>query len=552
MIRDDIVVVLEQATVQAQADGSIPQVALPDLVLEHPQNPEHGDYAATVALKLARAAKMNPLGIAEAIASRLPAIEGVKQISVLPPGFINFSFSDEWLAQQVDIIILQSEKYGDSSQGQDARIQLEFVSVNPTGPLHVGHGRGAVIGSVLANILNTAGYTVEKEYYINDAGNQMQNFCASLYARYMELLGFDFEMPSDGYHGEYMIDLAREIVTEQDKAFAQLPIEEATEKLGHLGFEKVINMIKRDLNLLGVEFDVWFSEQTLYDSGQFDRVMGLLKRENCVEEREGALWLVSTELGEDKDNVLIRSSGVPTYFAADIAYHYNKFAERGFDRVIDIWGADHQGHISRLKTAIEALGIAPDNLEIMLSQMVSLRRGEEVVKVSKRTGDMVTLREVMEEVGTDVCRFVFLSRSANSQMDFDLELAKKQSMDNPVYYVQYGHARISGILRLAREKGIDYSKGDVSLLVEEAEMDLIKKLMQFPETIELAARSLEPQYLPHYAQDLATAFHNFYERCRVITDDEPLTLARLKLVEAARIVMAKALRLMGMSTPDKM
>ncbi|MDY6910883.1 MAG: arginine--tRNA ligase [Chloroflexota bacterium] len=552
MIRDDIVVVLEQATVQAQADGSIPQVALPDLVLEHPQNPEHGDYAATVALKLARAAKMNPLGIAEAIASRLPAIEGVKQISVLPPGFINFSFSDEWLAQQVDIIILQSEKYGDSSQGQDVRIQLEFVSVNPTGPLHVGHGRGAVIGSVLANILNTAGYTVEKEYYINDAGNQMQNFCASLYARYMELLGFDFEMPSDGYHGEYMIDLAREIVTEQDKAFAQLPIEEATEKLGHLGFEKVINMIKRDLNLLGVEFDVWFSEQTLYDSGQFDRVMGLLKRENCVEEREGALWLVSTELGEDKDNVLIRSSGVPTYFAADIAYHYNKFAERGFDRVIDIWGADHQGHISRLKTAIEALGIAPDNLEIMLSQMVSLRRGEEVVKVSKRTGDMVTLREVMEEVGTDVCRFVFLSRSANSQMDFDLELAKKQSMDNPVYYVQYGHARISGILRLAREKGIDYSKGDVSLLVEEAEMDLIKKLMQFPETIELAARSLEPQYLPHYAQDLATAFHNFYERCRVITDDEPLTLARLKLVEAARIVMAKALRLMGMSTPDKM
>ncbi len=381
----------------------------------------------------------------------------------------------------------------------------------------------------------------------------MQNFYASLYARYKEVLGQSAQMPVDGYFGEYMVELARQIAGEKGDSFLQLPENQAVEEIGRLGMERVLRYIDEDLQELGITFDVWFSEQKeIHDSGDLTKVLDIFRQGNYVEEKEGALWLVSTELGEDKDNVLIRSDGMPTYFAADIAYHYNKFKVRNFDRVIDIWGADHQGHVSRMKAAMEALGIERDRLEIIISQMVSLKRGSELVKVSKRTGDIITLREVMDEVGTDVCRFNFLSRSANSQMDFDLELAKKQSMDNPVYYVQYGHARIAGIMLLAKEKGIDYSQGDVSLLGEEAEIALIKKLLLFPEIVETIALTLEPQHLPYYAQDLATAFHNFYEKCRVVSEDESLTAARLKLVEAARIIMAKTLHLMGMSAPDRM
>ena len=552
MIRDSITKVLEGAAIQAQEQGLIPRVALPEIFLEHPQNPEHGDYAATVAMKLARTAKMNPLKIAEAIKENLPQIDGVS-VSVMKPGFINFSLSNEWLGQHVDEILNEADLYGDSTLGKGTRLQLEFVSVNPTGPLHVGHGRGAVLGSTLANVLSATGYEVEKEYYVNDAGTQMQNFYASIYARYREALGQPAEMPPDGYHGEYMIELARDIADEKGDAFLNLPEEEALKELGQIGMERLLNIIDKDLRELGVEFDIWFSEQQeIHDSGELNRVLDMFKQGNHVEEKEGALWLVSTELGEDKDNVLIRSDGMPTYFAADIAYHYNKFIRRNFDRVIDIWGADHQGHVSRMKAAIEALDTPREKLQVILSQMVSLRRGEEVVKISKRTGDMITLREVMDEVGTDVCRFFFLSRSANSQMDFDLELAKKQSMDNPVYYVQYGHARIAGITRLAKEKGIDYTNGDVSLLTEEAEIELIKKLLAFPEILEVVTISLEPQHLPYYAQELATSFHNFYEKCRVITEDEDLTSARLKLVEATRIVMAKTLHLMGMNAPERM
>ncbi len=554
MIRNSIINLLQKATLQAQTEGLIPQVVLPEILLERPQNPEHGDYAATLAMKLARSAKMNPLKIAEAIRNNLPSeIEGIDNISILKPGFINFSLNNDWLTKQVDGILGNANSYGDSTLGKGTRLQLEFVSVNPTGPLHVGHGRGAVLGSTLANILSATGYEVEKEYYINDAGTQMQNFYASLYARYRESLGQPAEVPTDGYHGEYMIDIAREIVEEKGDVFLNQPEEKSVKELGQIGMERVLNLINNDLKELGIEFDVWFSEQKeIHDSGELSRVLDMFKQGNHVEEKEGALWLVSTELGEDKDNVLIRSDGMPTYFAADIAYHYNKFMGRNFGRVIDIWGADHQGHVSRMKTAIEALGISREKLQIILSQMVSLRRGEEVVKVSKRTGDIVTLREVMDEVGTDVCRFFFLSRSANSQMDFDLELAKKQSMDNPVYYVQYGHARIASIMRLAEEKGIDYIEGNVSLLTEDAEIDLIKKLLIFPETLEGAAINLEPQHLPYYAQDLATAFHNFYEKCRVVTEDERLTSARLKLVDATRLVMVRTLSLMGMSAPETM
>ncbi|MEK7353931.1 MAG: arginine--tRNA ligase, partial [Chloroflexota bacterium] len=331
-----------------------------------------------------------------------------------------------------------------------------------------------------------------------------------------------------------------------------LPEAEAISEIGKLGLARVTGLIKADLLLLGVTFDNWFTEKSLYANGQYDTVMKLLREKGYIAEKEGATWFVSTALGEDKDNVVVRSDGSPTYFATDIAYHYNKFLERHFDRVINIWGADHQGHVPRLKAAVGALGVDPARLEIIVHQLVTLRRGQETVRVSKRSGDIITLSEVVDEVGKDACRFFFLGRSANSQMDFDLELAKKESADNPVYYVQYAHARIASILRLAEEKGIDYSQGDVSLLITEPELTLVRKLLLLPELVEMVARTLEPHHLPYYAQELATAFHSFYKQCRVVTQDEAMTAARLKLVEASKIVLAKTLHLMGMTAPDKM
>jgi len=431
-------------------------------------------------------------------------------------------------------------------------VQLEFVSVNPTGPLHVGHGRGAILGNTLANVLAAAGYRVEKEYYVNDAGSQMDAFYRSLYVRYQQGLKVDAEMPADGYLGSYMTTLAKEIIAKEGDKFLSLPEKEAISELGRIGLARMIEQIKGDLEKLGVSFDVWFSEQSLFDKGQYQKVMSLLRKGGYIAEREEATWFVSTALGEDKDNVVVRSDGSPTYFATDIAYHYNKFLERKFDKVINIWGADHQGHISRMKAVVAALGIAPERLAVIISQMVTLSRGGELVRVSKRSGDIITLRDVIDEVGADACRFFFAARSADSQMDFDLELAKKQSADNPVYYVQYAHARIASILRLAQERKINYADGDVSLLTTEPELTLIRRMLLLPEMVEVVTQTLEPHHLAYYAQDLATVFHSFYMQCRVVSDDKALSKARLKLVEAARIVLARTLHLMGMTAPDRM
>ena len=552
MLKHKIATILEQAAAEAQQKGLLPQVGLPDITLEHPQNAAHGDYASSLPLKLARAVRAKPLDIAEIVAKLIVSAPEVEKIDVAPPGFINFSLSGDWLAQQVEVILRQGERYGNIDSGQGLKVQLEFVSVNPTGPLHVGHGRGAVLGDTLANVLEAAGYTVEKEYYVNDAGNQMDAFYRSLHARYQQVLGLSAEMPSDGYQGEYVIELAREIVSERGDSLLHLAHEEATAEIGKMGLRRALDSIREDLELLGVEFDVWFSEQSLFDSGQYQKTMSLLQQGGYTVEKEGAVWVASSEMGEDKDNVLVRSSGAPTYFASDIAYHYSKFLERGFNRVIDIWGADHQGHVPRMKAVVKALGIDPARLEIIITQMVTLKRGDVEIKLSKRSGELVTLRELVEEVGPDACRFFFLSRSADSQMDFDLELAKKESADNPVYYVQYAHARIASILRLADDRGIDYQQGDVALLITEPELTLIRKMIQLEEIIELVADSLEPHHLPYYAQDLATVFHSFYKQCRVISDDQALTAARLKLVEASRIVFARALHLMGMNAPEQM
>ena len=552
MIKDEIAELLRQAADEAQRKNLLPPLAMPDILVERPQNPEHGDYASPLALKLARAARMNPLTIAQSLASLIQPPQGVEKIAVAPPGFINFSLSGDWLIRQVEEILAAGEEYGNFDLGQAAQVQVEFVSVNPTGPLHVGHGRGAVLGSALANVLGAVGYNVVKEYYINDAGGQMDAFYRSLYARYQQALGISAEMPSEGYFGHYMVDLAKEIVAQQGDRFLAIPATEAMSELGRIGMEKIIQSITSDLELLGVTFDVWFSESSLYQEGRYQQAMSLLSEKGYTAEKGGAVWFVSTALGEDKDNVLVRSDGSPTYFAADIAYHYNKFLEQGFDKVINIWGADHQGHVSRMKAAVGALGIDPDSLQIIISQMVTLRRGDELLRASKRAGELVTLRELVEEVGADACRFFFLSRSADSQMDFDLELAKKQSADNPVYYIQYAHARIASILRLAQERVIDYHQGDTSLLTSEPELTLVRRMLQLPEVMEMVASTLEPHHLSYYATDLATTFHNFYEKCRVISDDEALTRARLKLVEAAKVVLAKTLGLMGMSAPERM
>jgi arginyl-tRNA synthetase len=543
---------MAQAAGEAQQQGRLPSVTLPDIAIEHPQNPEHGDYASSLPFKLARATGINPLDIAADMVGLMVTTPEIDDVAVAPPGFINFTLKNDWLTKQVDSILRAGEDYGNIDLGRGSRVQVEFVSVNPTGPLHVGHGRGAILGSTLANVLTAGGYQVEKEYYINDTGNQIGAFSRSLYARYQQCWRVDVEMPSDGYFGDYMVDLAKEIVAEEGDRFLALPEPEAVAQLGRLGLDRMIKQIKADLELLRVSFDVWFSEQSLYDNGQYQKVISLLRRGDYIAEKEGATWFVSTALGEDKDNVVVRGDGSPTYFASDIAYHYNKFLERKFDRVINIWGADHQGHVSRMKAVVGALGIAPERLEVIISQLVTLRRGEELVRVSKRSGDIITLREVIDEVGTDACRFFFLSRSADSQMDFDLELAKKESPDNPVYYVQYAHARIASILRLAQERGIDYGDGDVSLLTTEPELALIRRMLRLPEIVEIVACTLEPHHLTYYAQDLANIFHSFYKQCRVVSKDEALTKARLKLVEAAKLVLVKTLHLMGMTAPEKM
>ncbi|MBM3142327.1 MAG: arginine--tRNA ligase [Chloroflexi bacterium] len=552
VIKHKLVKVLEQAVIQAQQEGVLAVTTLPEVIVERPQNPEHGDYASSLPLKLARTTDIAPLSIAEKVLEFLPPLPEVAKIVVVAPGFINFKLSFVWLTKQVAAILDAGDSYGNIDLGDGRPVQIEFVSVNPTGPLHVGHGRGAVLGSTLANVLGAANYAVEKEYYINDAGSQLDAFSRSLYVRYQQCLGVDAEMPGDGYLGNYMVDLAKEIIEKEGKRFLTIPGDAALRELGAIGVAEVMGMIRQVLELLGVEFDVWFSEQSLYKNGQYEKAMKLLRDGGYVAEKENATWFISSALGEDKDNVLIRSDGSPTYFASDVAYHFNKFLERQFDTVINIWGADHQGHVSRMIAVVNALGINPERLKVIICQLVTLRRGQEIVRVSKRSGDIITLREVIDEVGSDACRFVFLSRSADAQMDFDMELAKKQSADNPVYYVQYAHARIASILRLAKERGIDYARGDVSLLTTEPELTLIRRMILLPEMLELVASTLEPHHLPYYAQDLATVFHSFYKQCRVVSKNQELTWARLKLVKAAQIVLARTLRLMGMAAPESM
>ena len=550
MIRDEITWLIREAVQRAQDKGDLPALALPDVSLEHPQNPAFGDYASSLPLRLARAARMSPMVIGQKIVDNLARAGFIAKVEVAAPGFINFTLSDEWVAEQVDAIVQAGSSYGSVDIGRGLKVQVEFGSANPTGPLTVATGRGGALGDALANILAAAGYQASREYYVNDAGSRMEAFYQTVYARYAQQLGVPAEVPADGYLGTYMIDLAKDLVAEHGDRFLKVPQSEAAQVLGREALEKMVEEAKRDLKAMGIEYDVWFSEQSLFERGLVMDTVQMLQDKGFVDRREGAVWFSSSFLGEDKENVLIRSNGVPTYFATDIAYHYDKFVLRGFDWVIDIWGADHQGHVPRMKAAIAALGIPSERLTLVIHQLITLRRGDEIVRMSKRTGELITLREVIDEVGADAARFFFLSRSAESQMDFDLELAKRQSVENPVYYVQYAHARIASILRYAGD--IDTSDADLTLLKSEPELALIRKMLQLPELVETAARKLEPHHLPFYAQDLAATFHSFYNHCRVVSDDVALTKARLRLVQAAKFTLANTLHLMGVSAPEQM
>jgi len=534
---------------------------IPDFYIEVPQDKEHGDFAANIAMILARQAKMPPRKIGEAIMERIKKDAFIEKVEVAGPGFINFYLAPTWANEVIFDVLKNGEEYGRLNGQSGKKVQVEFVSANPTGPMHMGNARGAALGDALASILKMAGYDVTKEFYINDAGNQIENFGLSLEARYLELLGHESQIPEGGYHGEDIKEHMKELIEQEGDRFLSMDSPSRRAYFIDYALKKNIKRMKTDLENFGVHFDVWFSEQSLHDSGKVNEVIKLLTDKGYTYEKDGALWFKASEFGATKDEVLIRANGLPTYFAADIAYHKNKF-DRGFDLVIDIWGADHHGHIARMKGALKALGYDPDKLVIIIMQLVRLYRNGEIARMSKRTGRAVTLADIVDEVGKDAARFFFNLRSADTHLDFDLDLAIKQSDDNPVYYVQYAHARISSILRQAKEQGVnlpdiaglslDEFKKSADLLVEGSEIELIKKLADFPSEIKLAAENLAPYRITVYTQELAAAFHSFYNKCRVLTDDDNLTKARLLLVMATQQVLRNAFSILGITAPERM
>ena len=551
----DIKSVLTDAIIKtaqkAIAAGVVKEGTLPEVLLTVPPKKEFGDFATNFAMQSARALRCNPRVLAQYIVENLDC-PYVQKAEIAGPGFINFYLNPDWLYDMLAQIVESGENYGNLPKASDEKIQLEYVSANPTGPLHVGHGRGAAVGSALANLMKAAGYDVEQEYYINDAGNQMNNLARSVNARYLELLGQPCEFPEDGYHGHDIIDTARRIINKYGDRFLQMEEEQRLEEFKIIAYQEKLAALKEDLERFNVRFDVWFSEKTLHEADKIKESCDRLLEKGYMYEKDGALWLKSTAFGDDKDRVVIRDNGVPTYFAADIAYHANKFG-RGFDRVINLWGADHHGYIARMKAAMQCMGYRPEQLEILILQMVRLLRDGQEVKMSKRTGQSVTLNELIDEVGADAARFFFVMRSIDSQLDFDLDLAKKKSNDNPVFYVQYAHARICSIMRQVAEAGITVQgKGNYRLLTEPVEVDLIKKLGEYPEMLATAAKERAVQHVAHYVYDLAGLFHSAYNQCRILGVNEELQQARLAMVMAVGHVVRHALSILGVSAPEKM
>jgi len=530
-------------------------IAVPAIELETTRDPVHGDYATNIAMILSSRLKTNPRQVAKMICDQLHNDEEIiAKVEIAGPGFINFFIRDEIWQAALEKVDREGVRYGYSDIGKGQRVQVEFVSANPTGPLHIGHARGAVVGDVLANILQATGYQVSREYYINDAGNQMFNLGRSVLYRYYEFLGREIVFPGTCYQGDYVLDIAREIIAKEGGAYLERSEEEVIPYFTDYAAAIILAGIKEDLSKFGVVFDLYFSERDLYKDDGVSVLLRELEQQGHIYREEGTLWFRTTAFGDEKDRVVVRQNGEPTYFAADIAYHKNKY-ERGFSWVIDIWGADHHGYLPRMSAGIQALGYRPDALKIVLVQLVSLLRGGKPVGMSTRSGEFVTLREVVDEVGKDAARYNFLMRRTDSPLDFDLELAKQQTNENPVYYVQYAHARIASILRLAADRGFAvprYGEVNLGLLTLPEELTLMKALTRFPEIVAGAATALEPHRLTFFLNDLASLFHSYYNKCKVISEDDSLTRARIFLMNILLIVLKNNLKLLGVSAPDKM
>ncbi|MGH2664083.1 MAG: arginine--tRNA ligase [Actinomycetota bacterium] len=553
MIEAELVRLIRSA-VEAEApelglDGPPEQIEV-----TRPRQKEHGDYATNVALALGAATGRNPREVADVLVRHLTDNDLVAKVEVAGPGFINFTVAHGWLYRVLGEIERLGPAFGRVEDPEPEHIQVEFVSTNPTGPLHVGHGRNAAVGDSLARVLEAAGHRVQREYYVNDAGAQADLFGASVEARFLEHFGRRAEMPEGGYQGQYVADLAAEIAADLGDALLDLPADERRNRLGEEGMRRALEGIRATLERFGVTFDAWVHESAFHADGRIQEAVELLRQGNLAYEKDGAVWFRAERFGDQKDRVLIRANGEPTYFAADCAYLRDKFG-RGFDRLIYVWGADHHGTVKRLQGAAEAYGYDVERVEFILTQLVALFRGGEAARMSKRKGDLVELDELLDDVGTDATRYTLLTRSSDTTIDFDVELVKRQSLDNPVYYVQYAHARIASVIRYAEEQGtrmLPFERVAPEELVHETELDLLRKLGDLPEQVRLAASMRAPYRLTRYVEDVAAGFHRFYTECRVVTDDASLTQARLHLSAATKQVIANVLGLMGVSAPLSM
>lgn len=554
-VKSSIIEDIKKAIQEAIQANKINIEKLPDIYLETPRDKAHGDFACNVAMQLAKEAKQSPRNIANIIVENLNKDGYISKVEIAGPGFINFSISDKMLYESVEAVQKERADYGKITLGQHKKLMVEFVSANPTGPMHMGNARGGALGDVIAEVLSWAGYDVTREFYLNDAGNQIEKFKKSLSIRYQQELGKEIELPEDCYQGQDIVEHAKEFIKLYGDKYLDVSEQERGNALCEYALPKNIEKIKKDLADYRINYDVWFSEKSLYENSDIEDTIKCLKDKGLTYEKEGALWLKATEFGAEKDEVLIRNNGIPTYFTGDIAYHRNKFAVRKFDRVIDVWGADHYGHVARMKSGMDAVGCDSSKLEIVLMQLVRLLRNGEVARMSKRSGKSISLSDLIEEVGVDAARFFFNMRSYSSHFDFDLDLAVKQSNDNPVYYVQYAHARICTIINQLKEEGIAVPKVEdvnLKLLKETAEIELMKKISELPEEIRVAAESLDPSRITRYAMEIAGAFHSFYNACRVKVEDQELMKARLLLIESVRIVISNVLGILKVTAPESM
>jgi arginyl-tRNA synthetase len=554
MIQKTLVQVLREAAFAASSDLGLEPDQIPEPEISRPRQKEHGDWATNLALVLAPKAGKPPIEVANAIVEHIEVGDLVKDVVVAKPGFINLFLGHAWLHDVLAEVLEQGLEYGMRETSRGERVQVEFVSANPTGPLHIGHARNTVLGDAIARVLAADGYDVEREYYWNDTGTQMELLGESVEARYLARFGMPAEIPEGGYLGEYVDEVAEQIARELGDRFVNEPPDARRQWFVEESRRRMIEWIRRTLDRFGAHFDSWFSEATVEESGAIDEAVKLLRELGFAYDEDGAVWFRSTAFGDDKDRVLIRSNGAPTYFAKDVAYLRDKFG-RGFDRLVYVWGADHHGDVVRMQGAAQALGYDLKAMDFVLYQFVSLYRGGQPVKMSKRAGDLITLDELLDEVGPDAARYTLLSRSPDSPIDFDIEAVTRQTMDNPVYYVQYAHARIASLKRMAEERGVKlrpWKKANFEELTEEGELELLRRLAEFPEVVELAAQALAPHRLTRYAEQVAADFHRFYTECRVITDDQSLTQARLWLSLATKQVIADTLALIGVSAPESM